>query len=316
MRELLDNEYENKILLAEVCEPPEEAKKYFGDNDEFQMVLDFLLVPAMFISLKTGKKDSIENILQKIELSHEEYQWCMFIRNHDQLWLRRSVDSKYREFMYDEYAPDPNMRSHDGIARRLAPLVDNDQRKMELLFSLISTLKGTPLIYYGMEIGMGDDNSLKKNSRKAIRTAMQWSDEKNAGFTSAEKEKIYSSIIDFGEYGYSKLNLESQRKDKCSLYNVVRKMLETRKKYKVFGRGNIVYLHPDNDSILAYVREFKGERFLILNNFSASEESFILRSEDLAGCGSTDVLNEDESSLEVDSKITMKPYGYLWLKLS
>ncbi len=243
-----------RVLLAEANQPPEDVHAYFGnDNDEFHMAFHFPIMPRLFMALKQRTRRSIVDIINRTPAIPDAAQWCIFLRNHDELTLEM-VTPEEREYMWEQYAPDMDMRLNLGIRRRLAPLLDNDRRRILLLNALLLSLPGSPIIYYGDEIGMGDD--YRRHDRNGVRTPMQWDTSPNAGFSDAPPEMLYEPVIDDEEYGHQRVNVAQQQADPDSLWHAMRHMLSVRKQYRVFGRGTFEFVLPENETILAYWREY------------------------------------------------------------
>lgn len=270
LRRRLDEAYPGKMLLAEANQWPADVCAYFGQGDEFHMAFHFPLMPRMFMALKLEDRKPIIDILQRTPQIPDACQWCIFLRNHDELTLEMVTDVE-RDYMYDEYARDKAARINLGIRRRLAPLIDNDRRRIELLNGLLMSLPGTPIIYYGDEIGMGDN--LYLGDRNGVRTPMQWNGHWNGGFSTADPEQLYSPLISNPLYGYQAINVDSQLRSEHSLLSWMRKLIQVRRSSPVFSRGTIEFLQPTNHRALAYVREFGNERVLVVNNLANSAQA-------------------------------------------
>jgi maltose alpha-D-glucosyltransferase/alpha-amylase len=301
-------------LLSEANQWPEDTRPYFGEGDEFQMAFHFPVMPRVFMSLAQGDRQPILDILARTPPIPELCQWCTFLRCHDELTLEM-VTEEERAFLWDFYAPEPRMRLNLGIRRRLAPLLDNDHRRIELANSILFTLPGSPIIYYGDEIGMGDNIWLE--DRDGLRTPMQWSDDKNAGFSIAPPSRLYSSLIEDEMFGYRKVNVRAQQRDPSSLFHTMRKMISARKKHKSFGRGDCQFLHPDNTAVLAYIRQHDDEAILVVNNLSSSPQSVALELAPLSGFSPKDILSGSSFPPVADKPyvLVLDPYQYLWLLL-
>jgi maltose alpha-D-glucosyltransferase/alpha-amylase len=314
LRAFMDANYPGRILLSEANQWPEDTRPYFGDGDEFHMAFHFPVMPRIFMSLARGDSQPIFDILARTPPIPESCQWCTFLRCHDELTLEM-VTEKERAFMWDFYAPDLRMRLNLGIRRRLAPLLDNDRRRIELANSILFTLPGSPTIYYGDEIGMGDNIWLE--DRDGLRTPMQWSDEENAGFSSAHPSRLYSPVVDDEAFGYEKVNVQAQRIDPSSTFHTIRKMIAYRKKHKSFGRGDCQFLHPDSTSVLAYIRRYKGETIVVVNNLSSSAQSVALELAPFSGSSPTNIFSGASFPPIADKPylLTLDPYQYLWLLL-
>ena len=314
LRAFMDAHYPGRILLSEANQWPEDTRPYFGDGDEFHMAFHFPVMPRIFMALARSDRQPILDILARTPPIPESCQWSTFLRCHDELTLEM-VTEEERAFMWDFYAPEPRMRLNLGIRRRLAPLLDNDRRKMELANSILFTLPGSPTIYYGDEVGMGDNIWLE--DRDGVRTPMQWSDEKNAGFSSAHPSRLYSPVIDDEGFGYQKVNVRAQRNDPSSLFHTLRKMISIRKKHKSFGRGDCQFLHPDNAAVLAYIRHHEDESILVVNNLASSPQRVALELAPFSGSSPRDILSGASFPLIADKPyvLALDPYQVLWLLL-
>ncbi|MEA3640566.1 MAG: maltose alpha-D-glucosyltransferase [Lamprobacter sp.] len=252
MRAVVDAHYENRMFLAEANQWPEDVRDYFGDSDECHVAYHFPLMPRMYMALAQEDRHPIVEIMEQTPDIPADCQWALFLRNHDELTLEM-VSDRERDYMYQTYATDPRMRVNVGIRRRLAPLLDNNPTKIRLMFSLLLSMPGSPILYYGDELGMGDNIYL--GDRNAVRTPMQWTPDRNAGFSRADPERLYLPPIMDAVYGYQSVNAEAQSRSASSLLNWMRRIIEVRKAHRVFGRGSIEFLHPGNRKVLAYVRE-------------------------------------------------------------
>jgi maltose alpha-D-glucosyltransferase/alpha-amylase len=278
------------------------------------MAFHFPVMPRIFMSLARGDRQPILDILGRTPPIPESCQWCTFLRCHDELTLEM-VTEEERAFMWNFYAPEPRMRLNLGIRRRLAPLLDNDRRKIELANSVLFTLPGSPIIYYGDEIGMGDNIWLE--DRDGVRTPMQWSDEENAGFSTVHPSRLYSPVIDDEVFSYQKVNVRAQRDDPSSLFHTMRKMIACRKRHKSFGRGDCQFLHPDGTAVLAYVRRHEDETILVVNNLSSSPQSVSLELGSFSGSSPRDILSGVSFPPVAAGPyiLALDPYQYLWLLL-
>ena len=265
LRKHVDEKFPNRMLLAEANQWPEDAARYFGDGDECHMNFHFPIMPRLFMSIQMEDRFPIIDILKQTPELHETCQWAMFLRNHDELTLEMVTDEE-RDYMYSAYAHEREMRLNLGIRRRLAPLVGNDRRKMELLNGLLFSMPGTPVLYYGDEIGMGDNVYL--GDRNGVRTPMQWSADRNAGFSRANPQKMILPINIDPEYHYEALNVEMQEANSNSLLWWTKRLIALRKRYRAFGRGTVEFLHPSNPRVLAFVRRYEDEAILVVANLS------------------------------------------------
>ena len=248
----IDAEFPGKLLLSEANQWPADVVDYFGtDGDECQMNFHFPLMPRMFMAVRREQRFPITEILAQTPPIPENCQWGIFLRNHDELTLEMVTDEE-RDYMYSEYAADPRMKINVGIRRRLFPLLDNDRRKAELFHALLYSMPGSPIMYYGDEIGMGDNIYL--GDRDGVRTPMQWTPDRNAGFSKVDPAKLYLPAIMDPVYGYQAVNVEAQQHDSSSFLHWVKRMLEVRREFPVFGTGSMDILHSENPSVLAYLR--------------------------------------------------------------
>jgi len=267
VRKEVDELFPDRVLLAEANQWPSDVVEYFGagDGDECQMAFHFPLMPRLFMAVRRESRYPISEILANTPAIPANCQWGIFLRNHDELTLEMVTDEE-RDYMYTEYAKDPRMKSNVGIARRLAPLLENSRDQIELFTGLLLSLPGSPVLYYGDEIGMGDNIYL--GDRDGVRTPMQWNADRNAGFSSTDPQRLYLPALLDPVYGYQAVNVESQMRSSSSLLNWTRKAIEVRKKHPVFGMGSYEELGSSNPSVLAFVREFGDDRVLCVNNLS------------------------------------------------
>ncbi|GGS58111.1 trehalose synthase [Planobispora rosea] len=269
VRAEVDRLYPDRVLLAEANQWPADVVEYFGDpatgGDECHMAFHFPLMPRIFMAVRRESRYPISEIMAQTPKIPENCQWGIFLRNHDELTLEMVTDDE-RDYMYSEYAKDPRMRANVGIRRRLAPLLENDRNQIELFTALLLSLPGSPVLYYGDEIGMGDNIWL--GDRDGVRTPMQWNPDRNAGFSDCDPGRLYLPIIMDPIYGYQGLNVEAQQKNSGSLLHWTKRMIEIRKRHPVFGLGDYTELNSSNPSVLAYVRELGDDRMLCVNNLS------------------------------------------------
>lgn len=266
LRKMIDDEYPGRILLAEANQWPTDSKEYFGDGDEFHLAFNFPLMPRIFIALAKQDSFPITSMIQETLPIPENSSWCIFLRNHDELTLEM-VSNEERDIMYSEYAKLPKMRINLGIRRRLNPLIDSDKNTFELIHGLLLSLPGSPIIYYGDEIGMGDNIYL--GDRNGVRTPMQWSFDRNAGFSTSDPEQLVSPVITNPNYHYEFINVEAEQRLPTSLLNWMRRTLSVRRKFKdIFGKGDIRFIETHEKAVLAYIRDYKGEKMLCVFNLS------------------------------------------------
>jgi maltose alpha-D-glucosyltransferase/alpha-amylase len=314
LRAFVDAYAPGTFLLSESNMWPEEVIQYFGDGDEMHMNYHFPLMPRIFMALAQADRAPILAIMGRTPELPASCQWGTFLRCHDELTLEM-VTPEERAFMWDFYAPEPRMRLNLGIRRRLAPLLDNDRRRIEVANSILLTLIGSPFIYYGDEIGMGDNIWL--DDRDGVRTPMQWDAGPNAGFSEAPAERLYSPVIDDAVYGYPRVNVAVQRADDDSLWHWMQRVLRIRKQHPVFGRGTLRFLTPDNAAILAYLRSDAVQTILVLNNLSAEPQQVAVDLSAYIGKAPRDLLEGVARDAIGASPytFTLEPYGYHWLAL-
>jgi len=315
MRRFVEEHYPDAILLAEANQWPHDLRPYFGDGDEFHLAFHFPLMPRLYLALARREAAPIVNILAQTPPIPENCQWCTFLRNHDELTLEM-VTEEEREFLWNYYAPHPRMRLNLGIRRRLAPLLDGDTRKIALLHSLLFSLPGSPVLYYGDEIGMGDNIWLP--DRNGVRTPMQWDASPGAGFSSAPPERFYAPLIQEGEFDYRRVNLAAQKADPNSLWHTLRHMIAIRKAHPALGAGDYRLLYLDRlPAFLGVLRQDGQETLLALHNLSEHSLEFDLPLPGLSGRQWVGLLGAGESrQVEGGSlRVCLGPYQYCWLKL-
>jgi len=314
VRKRLDEFYPGKMLLAEANQWPADVRAYFGDGDEFHAAFHFPLMPRMFMAVKLEDRKPIIEILDQTPPIPENCQWCIFLRNHDELTLEM-VTNVERDYMYDEYATDKTMRINLGIRRRLAPMMENDRRRIELLNGLLMSMPGTPIVYYGDEIGMGDNIYL--GDRNGVRTPMQWNGGTNAGFSFADPERLYSPLISNSVYGYQVVNVDSQRRFSHSLLSWMKALIKTRNSYRVFSRGTMEFLRPSNHRVLAYVRELGNEKILVVNNLSSSAQAVELDVQRYKGYIPIEMFGRNLFPRfgDLPYLLTLGPYQFYWFRL-
>lgn len=314
LRQQMDRNYKDRMLLAEANQWPEDTAAYFGDGDESHMAFHFPLMPRIYMALRREDRRPIIEILERTPEIPANCQWGIFLRNHDELTLEMVTDEE-RDYMYREYAKDPRMRVNVGIRRRLAPLLDNSRRRMELLNSLLLSLPGTPIMYYGDEIGMGDNFFL--GDRNGVRTPMQWSADRNAGFSKADPAHLYLPLIMDPVYGYTAINIEAQERDPSSLLHFMKRMIALRRQYKAFGRGTIEFLRPENRKVLVYLRRYKAEVILVVANLSRFVQPVELDLSEFGGWGPVEMIGRTEfpSIGDLPYFITIGPHSFYWFRL-
>ena len=314
LRAEIDADYSGRMLLAEANQWPSDVRPYFADGDECHMAFHFPLMPRIYMALRQEDRLPITDIISQTPAIPDTCQWGLFLRNHDELTLEM-VTNDERDYMYLAYSADPRMRLNLGIRRRLAPLVDNNRRRIELLNSLLLSFPGTPILYYGDEIGMGDNIYL--GDRNGVRTPMQWNGDRNAGFSTAIPAKLYSPVIMDPVWGYEAINVEAQQDDPSSLLSWMRNMIALRKLFAVFGRGGIEFLDPSNRKILAYLRKYQDEQVLCVANLSRFAQPVDLDLSKLEGMTPVEMLGYvDFPVIEKNPyRFTMAPYSFLWLEL-
>jgi maltose alpha-D-glucosyltransferase/alpha-amylase len=315
LRRHVQDRYPDRMFLAEANQWPEDAVAYFGDGDECHMCFHFPVMPRLFMALRMEDRYPIIDILQQTPPIPDTCQWAMFLRNHDELTLEMVTDEE-RDYMYRAYATDPQARINLGIRRRLAPLLGNDRRKVELMVGLLCSMPGTPVLYYGDEIGMGDNFYL--GDRNGVRTPMQWSGDRNAGFSRANPQKLYLPVIIDPEYHYEALNVEAQQGNPNSLLWWHKRLLAARKRYHAFGRGDLTFLHPDNYKVLAFTRRYNDELILVVANLSRFPQHVELSLRDYQGLVPVELSGHVEFPPigELPYLLTLGPYGFYWFSLT
>ena len=320
IRAVIDEEYSNRLVLAEANMWPADVRPYFGDGDECHMAFHFPLMPRIYMALRQEDRLPITDIMAQTPAIPDSCQWGLFLRNHDELTLEMVTDDE-RDYMYLAYSADPRMRINVGIRRRLAPLVDNNRRRIELLNSLLLSFPGTPILYYGDEIGMGDNIYL--GDRNGVRTPMQWNSDRNAGFSRAVPAKLYFPVIMDPIWGYQAINVEAQQSDPSSLLHWTRNMIALRKLFRVFGRGTLEFLDPENRKILAYIRRLEepetghSEIVLCVANLSRFAQPVSLDLSQFDGMIPVEMLGYVPFPAigKTQYALTLSPYSFLWLEL-
>jgi maltose alpha-D-glucosyltransferase/alpha-amylase len=314
-RAVIDREYGGeRVLLAEANQWPEDVRPYFGDGDEFHMAFHFPLMPRLYLGIRREDRLPITDIFTHTPPIPPACQWCLFLRNHDELTLEM-VTSEERDYMYYAYASDPQMKLNLGIRRRLAPLMDNDRHRIELLNCLLLTLPGSPIVYYGDELGMGDNVHL--GDRNGVRTPMQWSDDRNAGFSTADPAQLYLPVITDPVYSYQAVNVAAQERLATSPLNTLRRLIAARRRSPAFGRGSIEFLKPRNQSVLAYLRCWQDDTVLIVANLSGRPQPVELNLTALEGAVPVEMLG-DTRFPPIGREpyfLSLGPHGFYWLRL-
>jgi maltose alpha-D-glucosyltransferase/alpha-amylase len=316
LRRTVDEEFPGKILLAEANQWPEDVVAYFGtpEHPEFHMAFHFPVMPRMFMAVRREDRLPIVEIMERTPAIPENAQWAIFLRNHDELTLEMVTDEE-RDYMYAEYAKDAVMRRNLGIRRRLAPLLENSRRKMELMNSLLLSLPGSPVLYYGDEIGMGDNVFL--GDRNGVRTPMQWSPDRNAGFSRADSARLYDPVISDPVYGYQSVNVEAQERLPTSLLEWMRRIIRVRKRFRAFSRGTIEFLDADNRRVLAYVRAYEDEILLCVVNLSRFVQPTQLDLSAYNGWRPIELIGETPFPEigELPYFLTLGPHSFYWFRL-
>jgi maltose alpha-D-glucosyltransferase/alpha-amylase len=314
LRAHVDERFPGRMLLAEANQWPEDSVAYFGDGDECHMAFHFPVMPRMFMAIRMEDRFPIIDILDQTPPIPETAQWALFLRNHDELTLEMVTDEE-RDYMYRVYAHDPQMRINLGIRRRLAPLLGNHRRRIELMNGLLFSLPGTPVIYYGDEIGMGDN--VYVGDRNGVRTPMQWSGNRNAGFSEANRQQLYLPVITDPEYHYEALNVDVQQANPHSLLWWTKRLIDLRKRHPAFSRGTLEFLQPENRRILAFVRRHDGEILLVVANLSRYVQHVDLDLSEFAGRIPTEMFGRVEFPPATDQPyaLTLHPHSFLWFSL-
>jgi maltose alpha-D-glucosyltransferase/alpha-amylase len=314
IRRALDSRYEGRVLLAEANQWPSDVRAYFGDGDECHMAFHFPLMPRIFMGIRQEERHPIVEIMNQTPEIPESCQWAIFLRNHDELTLEMVTDEE-RDYMYAQYAADPQMRLNLGIRRRLAPLLENSRPRIELMNSLLFSMPGTPIIYYGDEIGMGDNVYL--GDRNGVRTPMQWSSDRNAGFSRTDPARLYFPVIMDPVYGYEAINVEAQERSPFSLLHWMKRIISLRRQHPVFGRGTIEFIRTDNRKVLTYVRAYGKDVILCIANLSRAVQPVEVPLARFAGFTPVEMLGHTQLPRigETPYFLTLAPYGFYWFQL-
>lgn len=314
LRSHVDRRFADRMLLAEANQWPEDSVAYFGDGDECHMSFHFPLMPRMFMALRMEDRDPILDVLEQTPEIPANAQWALFLRNHDELTLEM-VTEEERDYMYRVYAADPQARINLGIRRRLAPLLGNDRRRIELMNGLLFSLPGTPVIYYGDEIGMGDN--VYVGDRNGVRTPMQWSSDRNAGFSKANRQRLYLPVVTDPEYHHEAVNVEAQQANPHSLLWWMKRVIALRKRHPAFGRGSLRFLKPENRRVLAYIRELEDETILVVANLSRYAQWTELELDAYAGRVPVELFGSVEFPVIGTDPylVNLGPHSFLWFSL-
>ncbi len=314
LRAHIDKEYKDRILIAEANLWPEDAASYFGNGQECHMNFNYPLMPRLFLALRTEDSYPIIDIMDQTPATPPNSQWALFLRNHDEIGLEM-VTEEEKDYLFKAYANDPHTKHNLGIRRRLAPLMNNDRRKIELLYTILFSLPGTPVIYYGDEIGMGDNVYL--GDRFGIRTPMQWSMNLNAGFSSANPQKLFLPVNSDPIYRYESVNVATQEENFSSLVWWVKNVLAMRKRLSVFGKGDLRFVESSNAKVLCFVRSHEKQRIIVVANLSQFSQATTLDFSEFKDCDITEAFSQNRfmSVSGGDYPITIGPYGYFWFQV-
>jgi maltose alpha-D-glucosyltransferase / alpha-amylase len=314
VRKIVDEEYPDKVLLAEANQWPEDVVEYFGDGDECHMAFHFPIMPRMFMSVRREDATPMYEILERTPDIPENCQWGLFLRNHDELTLEMVTDEE-RDYMYSEYAKDPRMKINVGIRRRLAPLLDNGRDEIELMTAIMFSLPGSPVLYYGDEIAMGDNIYL--GDHDGVRTPMQWTSDRNGGFSKADFAQLYLPPLMDPVYGFQAVNVEAQLRTPTSLLRWLRRFIALRKEHPVFGMGTYEPLHPDNPRIFAHVRKFEDDIALCVHNVARSAQAVELDLSAFEGRRPIEMFGRSAFPRigELPYLLTLQPRGFFWFLL-
>ncbi len=314
LRAWVEERYPGTVLLAEANQWPHDVVEYFGKGDEFHMCFNFPLMPRLFMAMRREDKNPIVDIVKKLPPIPQDCQWATFLRNHDELSLEMVTDEE-RDYMYREYAKDPRMKINIGIRRRLFPLMENSRRAVELLHSLLLSLPGSPILYYGDEIGMGDNIYL--GDRNGVRTPMQWSGDRNAGFSRADPSRVFCSVITDPIYHYQGVNVESAQRSQSSFLNWLKRLIAIRRRYPAFARGSIEFLEYASDKVVAYLCHHEGQTMLVVNNLSRYCQFVELDLRRFNGRVPIDCFSGDPFPTigELPYLVTAGPHTFYWFEL-
>jgi maltose alpha-D-glucosyltransferase / alpha-amylase len=314
IRAHIDKHYKNRILIAEANLWPEDAATYFGGGEECHMNFHYPLMPRLFLALRTEDTYPIVDIMEQTPATPSNSQWALFLRNHDEMGLEM-VTEEEKDYLFKAYATDPNTKFNIGIRRRLAPLLNNDRRKIELLYTILFSLPGSPVLYYGDEIGMGDNIYL--GDRFGVRTPMQWSMNVNSGFSQANPQRLFLPVITDPVYRYESVNVATQEENPSSMLWWLKHVISMRKRLNIFGRGDIKFVETSNAKVLAFVRTYEKLRIIVVANLSQFSQAATLNLSDCKDCDITEVFSQNRfmSVTDGDYPITIGPYGYFWFQV-
>ncbi|MBI2187278.1 MAG: maltose alpha-D-glucosyltransferase [Acidobacteria bacterium] len=314
MRREVDARYPDRALLADANQWPSDVQAYFGEGDECHMAFHVPLMPRMFMALRQEERHPIVEIMNQTPEIPPSCQWAIFLRNHDELTLEMVTDEE-RDYMYTQYAADPQMRLNVGIRRRLAPLMENSRRRIELMNSLLFSMPGTPIMYFGDEIGMGDNVYL--GDRNGVRTPMQWSSDRNAGFSRADPARLFAPVIMDPVYGYEAINVEAQERSPFSLLHWMKRMIALRRQHAVFGRGSLQFISAANRKIFVYIRKHEDDTVLCVANLSRTVQPAEIPLAEFEGLTPVEMLGQTEFPRigEQPYFLTLAPYGFYWFQL-
>ncbi len=314
IRRDIDESYDDIVLLAEANQWPADVVQYFAKGDEAHMAFHFPLMPRMFMAARRQVRYPVVEILEQTPAIPENCQWGIFLRNHDELTLEMVTDEE-RDYMYNEYAKDPRMKLNLGIRRRLASLLENSHDQMELFHAMLLSLPGTPIVYYGDEIGMGDNIYL--GDRDGVRTPMQWNVDRNAGFSRADFAQLYLPVLLDPVYGYQAVNVEAEMRDQNSFLHWFRRLLAIRKQHPVFGHGSFEVCHPNNPAVFGYIRTYEDDIILCVNNFSSRAQAAELDLRQHAGKYPVEMMGRERFPRigELPYLLTFGPHDFYWFQL-
>ncbi|HSN71799.1 MAG TPA: maltose alpha-D-glucosyltransferase, partial [Steroidobacteraceae bacterium] len=315
LRAVVDQRYRNRMFLAEANQWPEDVREYFGDGDECHVAYHFPLMPRIYMALALEDRYPITEIMRQTPEIPDNCQWAIFLRNHDELTLEMVTDRE-RDYMYSMYAKETRMRVNVGIRRRLAPLLDNDPDRIKLMTSLLLSMPGSPILYYGDEIGMGDNIYL--GDRNGVRTPMQWSPDRNAGFSRCDPQKLYLPLVMDPIYGFQAVNVEAQSRDPSSLLNWTKRILAIRRQFRAFGRGTLEFVRPGNRKIIAYVRSYDSETILCVANLAHTAQAVELDLARYKGRVPVEMMGRNAFPPigDLPYLLTLPGHGFFWLSLN